>query len=356
MIRRIAYIIRSFPRLSQTFVIREVDWLLSSGFDVRVFCLRLSGETVQQALARDPRILERLHLFDPACDSILDRFAPDIIHAHFATDAARVALECGQRHRIPATFTAHGYDIHRDPPADFPRRAMMAARVITVSLANRRALVETLGVDADKIKVIPNGVDTDFFEPDSTGSKPERSHAVCIARLEPVKQLHVLLDACGFLKTRGVPFHCTIVGEGECRESLEAQRAILGLHDHITLAGAADSDSVRHFLRSAHLAVLSSQSEGYPVSLLEAASTGVPAVAPDVGGIREIIVDGVTGFITKAADPVSLGTAMQRLCLDQRLAGEMGNAARRLALQSFSIDKQMGLLLEAWEEAVTTYV
>ena len=355
MIHRIAYVIRSFPRLSQTFVLREIDWLLAGGFDVQIFCLRWSDETVQQPLARSPSILERLHVLDAASDSILARFAPDIIHAHFATDAARVALECGQRHRIPVTFTAHGYDIYREPPADFSRRAKMAAFVITVSQANRRALVETLGVDANKIKVVPNGVDTRFFTPDPSCSKPEGSHVVCIARLEPVKQLHLLLDACAFLRAERVPFHCTIVGDGACRESLETQREALGLHDHVAFAGSAESDSVRQFLRSAHLAVLSSQSEGYPVSLLEAASTGVPAVAPDVGGIREIIVEGVTGFITRADDPISLGMAMQRLCVDHRLAGEMGDAARRRALHAFSIDTQMGLLLAVWEEAIKTY-
>lgn len=352
MIRRIAYVMRSFPRLSQTFVIREIDWLLSGGFDVQIFCLRRSDEIVQQPLARSPRIRERLHVVDSNSDSFFARFAPEIIHAHFATDATRIALEFGQRHRVPVTFTAHGYDIHVDPPADLSQRAFRAAFVITVSEANRRSLVETLGVDAKKIKVVPNGVDTQWFAPDPMRLRPEWPHAVCVARLEPVKQLHVLLDACAFLRAEGVAFRCTVVGEGSCRGSLEMLRESLGLHDYVAFVGAADSDSVRQYLRSAHLAVLSSQSEGYPVSLLEAASTGVPAVAPAVGGIPEIIVDGSTGFITRPADPISLGTAMKRLCVDHRLASEMGHAARRRALQWFSIDRQMGSLLEVWEEVM----
>ena len=181
-------------------------------------------------------------------------------------------------------------------------------------------------------------------------------HIVCIARLEPVKQLHVLLAALAFLRTEGIPFRCTIVGDGACRESLLTLSHDLRLSDHVAFVGALASDGVRQHLRSAHLAVLSSQSEGYPVSLLEAASTGIPAVAPAVGGIPEIIVHGETGFIAETADPHALGTAMKRLCMDHRLAGAMGAAARQRALRYFSADRQMSLLLEVWEEARRTYV
>ena len=355
MIRRVAYVIRTFPRLSQTFVIQEIDWLLSSGVDVQIFCLNHSGEQVQHAVTRSARIRTRLHSLGHSSDAILAGFKPDIIHAHFATDAASTALELGQRHRIPVTFTAHGYDIHSEPPEDLPGRALRAAFVITVSAANRSHMVEKLGVQASTIKLVPTGVDTQYFAPDPSLAKPSLSHVVCIARLEPVKQLHLLLAACALLKSDGVPFRCSIVGDGSCRESLETLRNSLGLRHHIEFVGAAESDSVRLVLQSAHLAVLSSQSEGYPVCLLEAAATGVPAVAPAVGGIPEIIVEGETGFLAKASDSISLAAAMKQLCTDQRLANAMGSAARRLALRSFSIDSQMALLRNVWEEAVQQY-
>jgi len=351
MIRRVAYVVRTFPRLSQTFIVQEIDWLLSAGFDCQVFCLNRSDEEVQQTLARSTRILQRLHRLDHAGEVVLEHFAPDIIHAHFATDAAATALELGQRHRIPVTFTAHGYDIYRDPPSDFAQRAERAAFVVTVSEANRRHLVERLCVRAEKIRLVPNGIDTEFFSPDPLQPKPEMSRIVCIARLEPVKQLHVLLAALALLKTAGIPFRCTIVGDGACRESLLTLRHDLGLRDHVAFVGGLQREGVREYLRSAHVAVLSSQSEGYPVSLLEAASVGTPAVAPAVGGIPEIIVDGETGFIAEPADPCTLGMAMQRLCTDHRLAAAMGAAARQQALRCFSTDRQMSLLLGVWEEA-----
>ncbi|NQW47934.1 MAG: glycosyltransferase family 4 protein [Planctomycetes bacterium] len=355
MIRRVAYVVRTFPRLSQTFIVQEIDWLLSAGLECQIFCLNRSDEKVQQTLARSPRILQRLHRLDNSGEAVLKHFAPDIIHGHFATDAALAALERGQRYRIPVTFTAHGYDIYRDPPSDFAQRADWAEFVVTVSEANRRYLVEQVGVRAEKIRIVPNGVDTDFFSPDPVHPVPEIPHIVCIARLEPVKQLHVLLAALAILITEGVSFRCTIVGEGECRESLMILRHDLGLRDHVALVGALKSEAVRNHLRSAHLAVLSSQSEGYPVCLLEAASTGIPAVAPAVGGVPEIIVHGETGFIAESADSQALAAVMKHLCTDRRLASDMGAAARKRALRYFSVDRQMSLLLDVWEEARRTY-
>lgn len=351
MIRRIAYVVRTFPRLSQTFVTRELEWLLSNGFECRIFCLHRSDETVTQTAARSPRILERLHPLDRASDAILARFSPDIIHAHFATDAALAALDLGHRHRVPVTFTAHGYDIYRDPPDDFARRAERAAFVVTVSEANRRHLAERLGVPREKIKLVPNGVDTRFFSPDPGQPKPGISHVVCVARLEPVKQLHLLLAGCGWLRDAALPFRCTIVGEGSCRDTLLTLREELGLTDHVAFVGPLESEGVRLHLRSAHVAVLSSQSEGYPVSLLEAASVGIPAVAPAVGGIPEIIVHGETGLLTDPADPRALGMAMARVCTDHALASAMGMAARQRALRNFSADRQMSTLVEVWDAA-----
>ena len=80
MIRRIAYVVRTFPRLSQTFVTQELDWLLCNGFDCRIFCLHRSDEALTQTAARSPRILARLHRLDQASDAILAGFSPDIIH------------------------------------------------------------------------------------------------------------------------------------------------------------------------------------------------------------------------------------------------------------------------------------
>jgi hypothetical protein len=195
-------------------------------------------------------------------------------------------------------------------------RVARAGRPEAVCDALHPYLVERLGVRREKIKLVPNGVDTHFFSPDPGQPKPGISHIVCVARLEPVKQLHLLLAGCGVLRDADVPFRCTIVGEGSCRDTLLTLREELGLTDHVAFVGPLESERVRHHLRSAHLAVLSSQSEGHPVSLLEAAAVGIPAVAPAVGGIPEIIVHGETGLLTDSADPRALGIAMARVCTD----------------------------------------
>src|SRR5439155_957415 len=119
-----------------------------------------------------------------------------------------------------------GYDIFRKPPADFAQRAGAASAIITVSEANARYIAKTFGVPAAHIHVIPCGVDGERFSP--RGERLEPPHVVCVARLKPVKNLGLLLEACAALQARGVEFRCVLVGEGPCRDDLEAMRARLG--------------------------------------------------------------------------------------------------------------------------------
>ncbi len=354
MICRVAYVLKDYPRLSQTFVLNEIVGLLSRGIDVLVLALNHSGEVIHHELAKSSQVTGRIIFHLESFERALTAFSPDLIHAHFATIATETALRLGAKLGIPVTFTAHGYDIFRSPPPNFSARANLAARVITVSKANQRYLVERLGVNPNQITVIPNGVDTSYFAPNLIQTNHTVPQIVCVARLEPVKQHQILLAACALMKTGGISYRCTIVGDGSCRESLHALRDSLQLRDHVEFTGAADSEQVQQFWRSADVAVLSSQSEGFPVCLLEAAATGIPAVAPSVGGIPEIIVHESTGLLVTPDDPDSLADALKRFCYNLALAGQMGKNARRLALQNFSIDQQLNSLLAVWDQVISS--
>lgn len=354
MICRVAYILKSFPVISQTFILHEIDGLLSREIEILILALARSGGLVQHELAQSERILKKVlfeaDLFEPT----LKAFSPQLLHSHFATEPTEVALNLGTRLGIPVTFTAHGYDVYRTPPEDFPTRANRAARVITVSRANQKHLVDVLGVKPGQIRVIPNGVDTAYFSPDAFKPKPETFHIVCVARLEPVKQIDLLLSACAQMKADGCSFRCTVLGDGSCREELHELRSRLNLEADVEFLGAVDRSIVRQFLQSAHVAVLTSWSEGYPVCLLESAATGIPAVAPAVGGIPEIIVHESTGFLTTPNDSLSIANALTKLYEDLPMVKRMGEAARRLAVQEFSIETQLDSLQSVWAEVIKT--
>ncbi len=345
---RVAYVLRVFPKLSETFIVGELAELRRRGADVRILSLERQREPLRHRTVADAGLDEATE-YDPSrFDDELRGFRPQLVHAHFATEATAVARELAGRHGLPYTFTAHGYDVYRKPPADFAARADAAAALVTVSHANARHIARTFGVPPSKLHVIPCGIALERFTP---GAAPDPSLIVAVARLNPVKRLDVLLTACALLRDRGASFRCAIVGEGPCRADLEEQRRDLGLERLVTLAGAAEQAGVAAWWRRAGVAVLSSEREGMPVSLMEAAASAVPAVAPAVGGIPELVADGETGLLYTPLDAPALADALERVLRDRELATALGSAARRRAEERFSIRRQVDDLTRVWEEA-----
>ena len=232
--------------------------------------------------------------------------------------------------------------------------AAAAAAVITVSEANARYIVKTFSVPTAQIHVIPCGVNAERFSPQ--GERLEPPHVVCVARLRPVKNLGLLLEACAVLQSRGVEFRCVLVGDGPCCDELEAMWARLGLARVVEFAGAAEQAEVLAWWQRATIAALTSTSEGMPVSLMEAAACGVPAVATAVGGIPELVEDGVTGLLVPVGDTQALAAALEQLLRNPELAARMGVAARRRVEERFTLTGQVDRLLELWTELVSVGV
>lgn len=346
---RLAYVLRVFPKLSETFVVGELAELRRHGAEVRILSLEQPRESLRHRAVAEAG-LDRVTTSDPRrFGDELHRFRPQLVHAHFATEATAVARGLAAEHRVPFTFTAHGYDVYRKPPADFAARAADAAALVTVSEANARHIERTFAVARSKLRVISCGIDLARFAP---GRSRDRNLIVAVARLNPVKRVDVLLSACAVLRERGVRFRCVVVGDGPCRAGLERQRLDLGLGRHVALVGAAEQNEVAAWWRRAGIAVLSSEREGMPVCLMEAAASGVPAVAPAVGGIPELVADGVTGLLVDPASPVALAEGLERLLRDRGLADELGEAARRRAQQRFSVSTQVERLVGVWREAL----
>jgi colanic acid/amylovoran biosynthesis glycosyltransferase len=349
---RVAYVVNTFPKFSETFIAGELAELRARRVDVRILSLKPAPDGPQHAIVRSAGLLDRTTYVASAFRRSLDRFKPTLIHAHFATEPTRTARELADDIGVPFTFTAHGYDVYRRPPADFADRAAAAAAVVTVSDANRSHIATTFGVPASRIHVVPCGIDTTWFTPRRTALVGPPL-IVCVARLNPVKQLDMLIRACALLRDRGVAFECVIVGEGPDRKDLESLRAELRLDRLITLPGAMEQAQVRRWWRRASVAVLSSRSEGMPVCLMEAAACGVPAVAPAVGGIGELIADGVTGIVTPPNDAIELANGIERVLTHGRMRASMRLAARKRAVARFSRRRQIDDLSAIWSRVVS---
>lgn len=349
---RISYVVNAFPKLSETFIANELIELKRRGIDLQVFSLRKPAESFQHDFIGLAGLNELCCYDSENFLSAIRSRKPQLLHAHFATEPAAAARDLAKATGVPFTFTTHGYDIFRKPPDDFAARAMAAAGVITVSHANADYIHRTFDVPLRHLHVISCGVDIVKFCPTvaTDWSEEERLPLiVCVARLVKVKNLPLLLRACALLqKDPLLRFKCVLVGDGPCREELEALSAGLHLQHVVTFEGAADQSDVLRWWQRADVAVLSSENEGMPVCLMEAASCGLPAVAPRVGGIPELVVDGVTGILTKPNDPASLAEALRTLLLNPGLRQNMGRAARSRAENILSLARQVDQMIELW--------
>lgn len=356
-IRRIVYVVNVFPKLSETFITGELVELRRRRFDVCILSNRRPSEPFRHRIVDKAGLIERT-IYEPHdFASAVRNFRPDVLHAHFATEPAACARELATKLDVPFTFTAHGYDIYRRPPPDFAERAAAANAVITVSRANARYLEDNLGVEKSRLRIIPCGVDTEYFRPPITDGCDDRhakgpSLLVCVARLVPVKRLELLLQACAELRARDVVFRCVIVGDGKSREDLLAEHTRLRLGTTVEFVGAAEQTAVLAWWQRASAAVLTSEREGMPVSLMEAAACGVPAVATAVGGVPELVDDGVSGLLVPPGDCRALMFTLERILTNPDLALEMGNNARQIAIKRFSLRRQVDQLVQLWNKLV----
>ncbi len=349
--QRIAYVINVFPKLSETFIAGEVAELRRRNIECLILSLRKPTEELRHEMIAQTG-LDKIAFYDASQFSeILARFRPQLIHAHFATEPTAAARALATGLAVPYTFTAHGYDVRRKPPADFFDRANAAAVVITVSQANASYISNTFGVPPGKIRVIPCGVDTDVFRPDPNSRKAAAEPLmVCVARHVAVKNLSMLLHVCAALRDRGVRFRCLMIGDGPFNQELKQLRASLQLEHIVEMPGAANQEEVLRCWQRADVGVLTSENEGMPVCLMEAAACAVPVIATAVGGIPELVQHGHTGLLVPLNDVPSFAAAAERFLLNPTEAKKVGVAAREHAEQNFSIKQQVDSLLHAWSE------
>jgi colanic acid/amylovoran biosynthesis glycosyltransferase len=344
---RVAYILNSFPALSQTFVRNEIRGLIARGLAIDVFPLRPAVPDEAGLVASEPDLPSgfRLH---PVSDietlaEVIGSGPYDHIHAHFAVQPAAAARLVAARARRTYSVTAHAVDIFKENP-DLLANLEGAAFVVTVSEYNR-AHLRRLGVTAE-IQVIPCGVDVRVFA--RRRPYPAAGRLVlAIGRLVPKKGFDVLVRACGQLRDAGVPYRCAIVGSGRQRECLEELIAALGLGDHVSLEGPKAQIDVRDAFEACRLFVLPAvvtadgNRDGIPQVLKEAMAMEVPVVTTSTSGIPEL-VDGACGLVVRPGDVAELAGAIGRL-LEARPARlrALGRAGRARVLGGHTLELQV---------------
>jgi glycosyltransferase involved in cell wall biosynthesis len=284
----------------------------------------------------------------------LRRESPDVVHAHLPHAAWLTRWS-----RLFAPIRAVVDTVHSSSTGTLGRRlgyrysGWLGDRVTAVSHAAANTHQSAGMVNESKLTVLPNGVDIDAWGPDAAIRSSTRSELgldqefiwLTAGRLEAVKDYPTLLRA---MVTVPEPARLLIAGSGPLQSELIGLSAHLGLQSRVRFLGF--QPDIRHWMQAADGFVLSSRWEGLPMALLEAAACGVPAVATRVPGTPEVVVDGQTGWLVPAGDPIALGesmTQMMRTPPDARRA--MSERARQFAIERFSLR----VVLDQWEALYT---
>jgi glycosyltransferase involved in cell wall biosynthesis len=276
---------------------------------------------------------------------LVDGFRPDVLHAnslHFQTSIAAAFAQ--QRRGIPMVTTAH-----IGSSSELRGRIRLATgvyertvgryilgrstRVIAVapSVADH---LRTLGVPADRIDVVPNGVDQTRFAPRQPAGNHDRDPGeaplvVFVGRLIDNKGPQLFVEALATLRDQGVGFRAALVGDGPMEASLRSRVAGAGLAELVHFAG--QSSDVPGWLAKASVFVRPSFTEGMPLTVLEAMASGTPVVVSDIPGNTELVRDGVNGLLFSVGDATSLAGKLRRAIEDGEGAAKMAAAASETA-------------------------
>jgi len=415
---RIGYVLKRFPRFSETFILNELLELQRQGVTVEVFSLMRPPQEPRHAMLSSLRIpvtylprggaLARWKVAtgldeEKQESGITDLFTqedmpfsellPDKdvattaqlclqattlamlarsrgikhLHAHFASNATTVALLAGRLADIPYSFTAHARDIYHtyvDPETDsgVRRRKIAAAEfVVTVSEYNRRYLSQlAIPGSADRIHRLYNGIDLSRFTPGRAGR--EAAHFLAVGRLVEKKGFPYLVDACRLLRERGYAFRCTIIGDGPEHEALVGKIRMAKLENIVQLPGSRTQEQLLKDLQQATAVVLpcvvakSGDRDWLPTVLLEAMAMGLPAVSTTVAGIPEIIDHEKTGFLVPPNDASALADALARLLDEPERCQTMGEAGRLKAEDVFDLRCNVARLADLFFESTARRV
>ena len=209
-------------------------------------------------------------------------------------------------------------------------------KMVCVSENLRGFMIDVVGLRPDRIEVIPNGIDLSRFA-HSVHERIQQNEGVVIgtvARLTEAKDHGNLLRAFATVHNEMPDVRLRLVGDGELRQEVESLVSTLRLEDAVEMTGKRSD--IPQLLAGMDIFVLPSRREGYPVSVIEAMACGRPVVATDVGGVREIIDDGVDGIVVPPEDSAALAAAMLALVRDPEGRSRLGKCAGRKACENFS--------------------
>jgi glycosyltransferase involved in cell wall biosynthesis len=404
MSTRLAYLLKKFPRLSETFILNELLAQERLGRALHIFSRRAPDNEPRHAeLARLRATVETLppkHEIDPWEMLVSDESGPDDllprlgalvreartwghprtpllmvealhvlkrtrelgiehVHVHFATDSAVVALLMRKLGGPSYSITCHAKDIYRST-VDFRFLDILvrnSAFVVTVCDANRQWMAQRLSPEATaRVRKLYNGIDLKSFVPD--GRKREPNHVLGVGRIVEKKGFHVLVEALAVLLKKGVDVHASFIGDGDEKARIEQLIAERGVGERVRMLGPRDQAEVRAFMSRATLMAQpclvgnDGNRDALPTVLIESLAMQLPTISTPVTGIPEILDQGRCGVLVPENDVQACADAIETLLRNPGRRAQIATEGRKRAELLFDAEKTSRILSSWFDEAL----
>lgn len=386
--KRVLYFIPEFPKLSETFIEREVSKLIElDNLNIQVLSLAKASGTTSESV-RNRTIYKRLRVLDVVkgllyvftktkkvreawgltspkgyyffikalgYTNVISSLKPRHIHVHFFSWPSTTTLIASLILDLPFSVSGHAKDVFVE--GEFIKQKVEKAIFVTIcnSFAYQKAReIAGADLDASKIKLIYHGIDPKMFEEPATKPKWEVP-AIFLGgtRLVEKKGLRYMIEASKILIDKGIAHRVDLVGPGELYKELQQMIENLGLQQVVFIHGEGKGTpfkEVLEYYKRANIFVLpsietgSGDADGIPNVCVEAAMARLPIISTDAGGITDLVENGGSGIIVEQRNPKAIAEAIQKLMADGSLANKLSQNAYIKAVEMFDINKNVGKL------------
>ena len=289
--------------------------------------------------------------------SIIRKLNPDIFHSHHASSFGFLASFVKHPRKILSVW---GYDVIAFPYNNrlnrmLIKRALNSAYYITATSRYLEDAVIKLEKNISNIEIIPFGVDLDQFK--FFARKPCDDVVIGIAKaLRPKYGIDFLIHAFNKLQSKYSNIKLKIAGKGEYEHAYKKLVSDMGLDHSIEFTGFINHDDLPTFLNTIDVFAMPSivDDESFGVAAIEASATGLPVIASGVGGVPEVIVNNITGFLIERSNIDSLADALERLIKDPQLRLKMGNAGREFVSENYVWSNNLRSMKVLYEKILAT--
>ncbi len=390
----LAYILKGYPRISETFISNEILLLEELGFNLHLFPMRhprenffhksvekikapvtyLPTELTQDFLrlirpniflaAKRPTTYRKAltlagtrfqrtgktatfkHLFQAGYmvnNHLVKRNDIVHLHGHFAHSPTSVTMFAALLANLPFSFTAHAKDIYTSHGEQLREKIKKASFVVTCTQHNAEYLKNIAGEISTPIHCVYHGIDLDLFKAPLARPAPSPPYQLLtVARMTEKKGLPTLYRSLHLLRSRGLAFQHTLIGDGDDRQQILALIKELQLDDVCQWLGTQTHTEVLQEFKKSDLFILgckiakNGDRDGIPNVLVESLAMGVPAISTKVSAIPEILQDGYTGITVDAEDSIAMANGIERMLTDKKLRNHIIDRGQKLVTSQFN--------------------